>query len=192
MSPPPARRPNVAASVRQRLLNLAHQLDADFQLVLSRFGAERFLYRLGQSRERGSLILKGAMLFRLWTTEEYRPTRDIDMLLRGPADHDAVRRAIEAICAVGCPEDGLTFEQGSISIATIRDAQEYGGFRVKLRAWLGETRIDLQIDIGSGDVVIPEPSEHDYPTLLDHPPPARPSSPRSSRPWCVLELQTHG
>ena len=42
-------RARLQASVRQRLLNIAQRDDADFQLVLTRYGLERFLYRLGRS-----------------------------------------------------------------------------------------------------------------------------------------------
>ena len=40
---------NIAASVRQRLLNLARERGEDFGLVLVRYVTERLLYRLGQS-----------------------------------------------------------------------------------------------------------------------------------------------
>ena len=36
----------MSASVRQRLLNLATERKEDFGLVLTRYGLERFLYRL--------------------------------------------------------------------------------------------------------------------------------------------------
>jgi hypothetical protein len=36
---------NLAASVRQRLLNLAQTQKEDFNLVLIRYGIERLLYR---------------------------------------------------------------------------------------------------------------------------------------------------
>ena len=47
MTPP--RRGNMAASVRQRLLNRAREQREDFGLLLTRFGTERLLYRLGES-----------------------------------------------------------------------------------------------------------------------------------------------
>ena len=40
---------NLAASVRQRLTNLAHGQREDFQLVLTRYALERLLYRLSRS-----------------------------------------------------------------------------------------------------------------------------------------------
>jgi len=54
---------NLAASVRQRLFNLAQERHEDFVLVLTRYGLERFLYRLAQSQYRDPFILKGALLF---------------------------------------------------------------------------------------------------------------------------------
>ena len=40
---------NMAVSVRDRLLNLARERGEDFQLILTRYGLERLLYRLGKS-----------------------------------------------------------------------------------------------------------------------------------------------
>ncbi|MCP3667642.1 MAG: hypothetical protein GY696_34985 [Gammaproteobacteria bacterium] len=40
---------NTAASVRDRLLELARQRGEEFQLILTRYGLERLLYRLSQS-----------------------------------------------------------------------------------------------------------------------------------------------
>ena len=51
---------NLSASVRQRLLNLATERKEDFGLVLTRYGLERFLYRLSVSPHRDSFVLKGA------------------------------------------------------------------------------------------------------------------------------------
>ena len=53
---------NVAASVRQRLLNRARERGEDFQLVLTRYAVERFLYRLSRSPYAGQFVLKGATL----------------------------------------------------------------------------------------------------------------------------------
>src|SRR5438067_11633928 len=63
---------NLAASVRQRLLNLAQERREDFGLVLTRYGLERFLYRLAQSQYRDQFILKGAILAMRSKLGEYR------------------------------------------------------------------------------------------------------------------------
>ena len=60
---------NIAASIRQRLLNLARDRKEEFQLVLIRYTLERLLYRLSRSPHTDQFLLKGAMLFQLWTGE---------------------------------------------------------------------------------------------------------------------------
>ena len=71
---------NIAASVRQRLLNLSRERKEDFGLLLTKYGLERVLYRIAKSEYRNQFILKGALLFELWTAQRYRPTRDADFL----------------------------------------------------------------------------------------------------------------
>jgi len=53
----------IVAAVRRRLLNLSNERGEDYNLVLVRYGLERFLYRLSESHYRTRFILKGAMLF---------------------------------------------------------------------------------------------------------------------------------
>jgi hypothetical protein len=41
---------NIAASVHQRIINLARAQNSDANLIFTRYGLERFLYRLSRSR----------------------------------------------------------------------------------------------------------------------------------------------
>ena len=60
------------ASVRQRLANIARTNGVDFNLLLTHFAIERFLYRLCKSDFKNQFILKGAMLFRIWSYYSYK------------------------------------------------------------------------------------------------------------------------
>lgn len=171
---------NRAASIKARLLNLARQSQSDFLLVLGRYAAERFLYRLSISSVADRFVLKGAALFRIWSDTEYRPTRDIDFLGFGPSDPESIRVLVETVCAVPCQEDGLAFDTANIAVNGIRDDLTYGGQRVKLTAYLEKTRIPVQLDIGFGDAITPEAIEADYPTLLGHPAPRLRTYPRET------------
>ena len=71
---------NIAHSIFQRLLNRAKINKEDFNLLLSRYGMERFLYRLSVSPYCDRFILKGASLFLVWKGQNYRVTRDADFL----------------------------------------------------------------------------------------------------------------
>jgi hypothetical protein len=50
---------NLAASIRQRLLNLARERSQDFQQILVNYALERLLYRLAQSEGRQPSICNG-------------------------------------------------------------------------------------------------------------------------------------
>jgi hypothetical protein len=58
----PDRPRNIGASVRQRLLNLAHARGQPMELLLTRYALERLLHRLSLSPHRERFVLKGAML----------------------------------------------------------------------------------------------------------------------------------
>jgi hypothetical protein len=157
---------NVAASVRQRLLNLGRASGADFQLLLTRYAVERLLYRLGRSEYASRFVLKGAALFALWTGEAHRPTRDLDLLGFGDASAEGLAGVFRDLCSAAVPDDGLAFSPDTVTVEPIREGQEYGGQRVKFVARLGSARVELQVDVGFGDAVTPRPEPVTYPTLL--------------------------
>jgi hypothetical protein len=162
------RRPgNFAASVRDRLLNRARETGEDFQFLLQRYAAERFLFRLGESAFRDHLVLKGAMLYVLWGGPAYRPTRDLDFAGYGDSDPNAALAAFREICRVPVPDDGLVFDVSTLVAEPIREEVEYGGLRVKFQATLGTARIPMQVDVGFGNAIQPSPLDVTYPPLLD-------------------------
>ncbi|MEX2324027.1 MAG: nucleotidyl transferase AbiEii/AbiGii toxin family protein [Acidimicrobiia bacterium] len=157
---------DLAASIRQRLLNLARERGEDFELVLIHYAVERFLYRLSRSLIADRFVLKGAMLFSTWVEVPRRPTRDLDLLGFGDDAVVSVERSVAQIVRTEVEPDGLEFDEGSIRGEEIREGQEYAGVRVRLRASLAGARIPLQVDVAFGDVVSPEPRTVEYPTLL--------------------------
>lgn len=162
---------HIDVSVRQRLLNLSRERKEDFNLILTRYAVERFLYRLSCSEYAEKFVLKGAMLMAIWMGHSHRPTRDLDLLGFGDSSEEALRGIFENICLVEVERDGLAFDPSSIAIEEIRGDQEYSGLRVKLIANLGSARIRVQIDVGFGDIVTPKAKQVDFPVLLDYPAP---------------------
>lgn len=160
---------NLPASVRQRLLNLSRARGEDFNLTLTRFATERLLYRLCQSERAGQFVLKGAMLFSLWTGRLQRPTRDLDLLGYGDSSPEALTQAFQDICVVDVAPDGLTFHPDSVQVTEIREGQKYRGQRVQLSATLGNARIHLQVDVGFGDVITSPAPEVEFPSTLGFP-----------------------
>ena len=167
-----AERPrNLAASVRQRLLNRARQRGEDFNYLLTRYANERLLFRLAESGHRDQFVLKGATLFELWHDAVHRATRDVDLLGFGEPAVERMQAVFRELCTVDVEPDGLRFLERSVRAEPIRGGQEYGAVRVRLAADLDGGQIALQIDIGFGDVVTPGVVEAQFPTLLAFPAP---------------------
>lgn len=167
----PGRPRNLAASVRQRLLNRARERHEDFNYLLTRYANERLLFRLAESAHRDQFILKGATLFELWHDAVHRATRDVDLLGFGEPAVERMQATFRDLCALDVEPDGLEFLDESVRAERIRDRQAYGGVRVRLAADLDGARIAIQVDIGFGDTVTPGVVEAEFPTLLDSPVP---------------------
>lgn len=166
----PDRPRNVGASVRQRLLNLAHARGQPMELLLTRYALERLLHRLSISPHRDRFVLKGAMLLATWFDEPHRATRDVDLLGFGDAAEDALLGTFREIMAVEV-DDGVSFDLKGLRIEAIREEVEYGGSRIRTTAALAGARIPITVDIGFGDAVEPGVEDIDLPVLLDMPSP---------------------
>ena len=163
---------NLAASIHARLLSRAKARGEEFNLVLTRYAIERFLYRLSTLPARENFCLKGALLFDLWFDIPHRPTHDVDFLGFGLRDTAALAATMREICGVHV-DDGMIFDAATITVEEIRDEARYGGLRVRLTGKLGKARSTVQIDVGYGDAVSPGPEEAVYPVMLDELPPPR-------------------
>lgn len=122
---------NVAASVRERLLNTSKKLGVDYQIILTRYFHERFLYRLAASRYKSIFCLKGGTLLFAYEKFLARPTLDMDQSI-----HDAVSE----ICQIECADDGVIFDAETVITETITEFREYHGIRVRLLAHLDSAR----------------------------------------------------
>jgi Nucleotidyl transferase AbiEii toxin, Type IV TA system len=171
---------NLAASVFARLLKRTEPGDEDFQFVLMRYGAERLMYRLSKSEHAANFVLKGAMLFLVWTGAKYRATKDMDLLALKSASVERLRDIFRELCELPVAQDGLAFEPDSVLADEIREDNLYQGVRVTLIARLGKASIPIQVDIGFGDVVTPKAVQTNFPTLLDFPAPRLAMYPRET------------
>jgi len=156
----------MAASVRQRLLNLARKRKEDFGLLLAKYGLERVLYRISKSKYRDLFVLKGALLFELWTDQRYRPTRDADFLAQGRNNPEKFIKFFQEICDLKVDDDGFRLDAATITADRITEDANSKGIRIKFLGYLENARIPIQIDLGFGDVITPAPVEMKIPSLL--------------------------
>ncbi|MDT8282422.1 MAG: nucleotidyl transferase AbiEii/AbiGii toxin family protein [Gammaproteobacteria bacterium] len=161
---------DMAASVRQRLRDLARTRNEDFDYVLRQYVMQRLLYRLSCSDFSEQFLLKGALLFWIWNENFHRPTRDIDLLSYGDNDVPHLIDVFRQIVSVD-NDDGLEFDVDSVTGIEIKEDTDYPGVRVTGFVNLAKACIPYQVDIGYGDAVSPEPENAELPSFLDFPSP---------------------
>lgn len=167
-------------SIQARLLNYSREHQVNHNHTLTRYGIERLMYRLSLSSHADRFVLKGAMLFVLWLEDLHRPTQDLDLLGFGDLSSPNLRSIFEDVCELPVEDDGLEFSKDGIEIEEIREAEVYQGLRVKIPGRLGNTRLNVSVDVGFGDAVVPDPEKSDYPVLLDLPHPEMKTYPRET------------
>lgn len=157
-----------ARSIKARLLNMADGDNKKYQQLVVRFFHERLLFRLSKSDYRERFILKGGAL--LYAFEKFmpRPTLDIDFMGRRiDNDKENILSAFKSIAAMSYPEDGITFHHEIMTANDITVEKKYPGVRINMTANIGTYMQNLTLDIGFGDIIVPSPTELEYPTIFD-------------------------
>lgn len=187
---------DIAASVRQRLLNLARAEGQLFDVVLVAFGLERLVYRLSVSEYRDRFVLKGGMLVTLWTADTGRFTRDIDFLAFGSDEEAELKTAFSRILAID-GGDGLVYDVASLTAVAGKTRFMEGcglglmhisGARAYRSPWTSASAMPWRI---RNSRLSMDPCS----TSLPHqsvPTPRQQSSPRSFRPWWRWAWRTAG
>ncbi|MBR2685065.1 MAG: nucleotidyl transferase AbiEii/AbiGii toxin family protein [Erysipelotrichaceae bacterium] len=159
---------NNVASIKDRLRNQAKKSGLPLQELYTIFGLERTLYRLSLSKYSGKFVLKGGiLLYAIFGSDFPRVTRDIDLLAQHISNETSnIKEVFIQILSIDTG-DFLKYDLGNIKVIPITEFKEYHGVNVSTVAYLDKTRIPISIDIGFGDVVIPEKSKMVYPTILN-------------------------
>lgn len=154
-------------SIKGQLKNYSKKYNKIHQFTLIRYFQERLLFRLSKSKYRNQFLLKGGALIYALQKEDSRPTLDIDLLANHIRANEAILKEVfTEICSINF-FDGVVFDYDNIEITEIIKDGNYSGIRVKVIARLGNIKQKMQIDIGAGDIVFPEPIEMEYPTLIE-------------------------
>ena len=140
---------NMAASVRERLLQQARKDKRPFNELLQYAAMDRFLYRWSKSKSANHFVLKGALMLRVWNISEQRATRDIDMLAKNVSNElESIAAIITEVMAVDIESDGFVFSPETIAVTRITEDADYEGVRVKFIGNLDSAKVSMQIDIG--------------------------------------------
>lgn len=159
---------NFGRSVKAKLLNIAKKENLQYQLLVTRYFQERFIYRLSVSQYRNHFLLKGGALLYAHDRFKARPTIDIDFLgMQISNDRSHILNVVKEICSIPYEQDGVDFHTETLSASDIAIEKRYPGVRVALTVTMDSIKQDISMDIGFGDIVTPAPTSLDYPMLLD-------------------------
>ena len=140
----------------------------DRQRLLIQFGLECFLRRLAGSPHRDAFVLKGSLLYAIYSPEDQRNTKDADFQLYSPNDPHAVERLFAEVCAVPY-DDGVVFHPERIGVEEAGAERGYPGFVVTVPVRYGDDPSTLRFDVGFGEAITPAAEWHDYPSIARFP-----------------------
>lgn len=144
--------------LKARLKYIAAEKNMTFNQVWKQLLLERFLARLSSSNYQEKFIFKGGLLLASYINIG-RETIDIDFMLQNlRSEEDNIKNAVSEIIVVHLEED-VNFQWHKIEQLS-QPHMPYPGFRISLHAQFGKMKDKIQIDIGIGDVVIPEETNY--------------------------------
>jgi len=161
-------------SVNQLVGNRGSERGLDRDDAFTAYAMDRLLFRLGRSKHANALFLKGGLLVANLVELPHRFTRDIDMLRRhGRPSPDELRDMFRDVVALRV-DDGITFEPGGVrAVEADHDEDGYDGVKVFVRGRVDRRDVEVRIDIGFGDAVVPPAKRLSLTPFLEEDEPAR-------------------
>ena len=151
--------------VRDKLRNIANQRNIDFNILLKFIVFDRFVVRLSNSRYKDNFIIKGGFLISTLFGLENRSTMDIDSsITKTEFSEYNVLKMIREIVNIDL-NDSIKFSIKNVE--SIRDEDEYGGFRINLMFEFECIREMLKLDVATGDPITPSAIECNYKLMLE-------------------------
>lgn len=150
--------------VKDKLKNISKKRDVNFNTLLRLYMYDRFIERLSVSNYKDNFILKGGFYLSTLFGLENRTTMDIDAAIKDAHfTVENVENIIKSIIEIDINDNAII---EFVDISTIRDEDEYGGFRVVLNVKIDTMRENFQVDIATGDPITPRPDEYKYMPVL--------------------------
>ena len=152
--------------VERKAKEISKEKNIDYYELLQRFMFERILERISVSKYNDNFILKGGLLLSAMFGVDNRTTKDMDTTIKGlDIDKEKMVNVLNEILSINL-HDGVKFDL--INIANIRKDDEYGGNKYHIIGRLQNMRVNLEIDISTGDKVIPRELKYKYSFLFDN------------------------
>ena len=155
-----------AKSLMDKSKNLAKKNNISVNEVLQNYMFERILERLSISKYKHNFILKGGLLLSSIMGIDTRTTMDMDTCIRGiKLSNEQLYLVLKEILDINL-EDGVKFKIKNSE--PIKQDDEYNGLRYNILAIFDNLKINLSIDIATGDLITPSEIEYNYKMLFEN------------------------
>jgi len=151
-------------SLQARAVSIAKEKGVLPNVIYARFFFDAFLSRLAASPFRDRFVLKGGLYLSSLYGIDNRSTVDIDFLLsQMTLERDSLLKTAEAICQIDNGDDVLF---RIVDVSPIRPDDLYGGFRLQIQGSLESVRQVFDIDVATGDPIVPAEAHYEYQCLV--------------------------
>ena len=154
-----------ARSLMDKVNNLAKKCDITTNEVLQNYMFERILERLSVSKYKYNFILKGGLLLSSIMGIDTRTTMDMDTSIRGiELSNEELYEVLNEILSIDV-NDGVKFVIRNSE--PIKEDDDYGGLKYNLLAQFDNLRVNLSMDIATGDIITPREIEYNYKMMFE-------------------------
>lgn len=151
---------------KNKIKSVEEEYDLNHYEVLQRFMFERILERISISKYNSNFILKGGLLLSAIFGINERSTKDIDTTIIGiDISKTEMVKILNEILNVDL-NDGTTFN--IVNITDIREESEYGGNKYNIIGKIENIKVQLEIDISTGDKVTPREMKYKYQSIFEN------------------------
>ena len=145
---------------------LEEKYDIKYYEALQRFMFERILERISVSKYQDNFILKGGLLLSAMFGVNNRTTKDMDTTIKGiDVSKENMVKILNEILSIKL-DDHVKFD--IVDISDIREDDEYGGNKYYIVGRVNNTKVNLEIDISTGDEITPREMKFKYPLLFSN------------------------
>ncbi len=154
-----------AKSLMDKSRNLAISYNITANEVLQNYMFERILERLSVSKYKNNFILKGGLLLSSIMGIDTRTTMDMDTCIKGiDLTDEQLYEVLNEILGIDVGANVIFEIKNS---KPIREEDDYGGLRYNIVAKFDNIKVDLSIDIATGDLITPCEIEYDYKMMFE-------------------------
>lgn len=151
---------------KNKIKSVEEEYDLNHYEVLQRFMFERILERISISKYNSNFILKGGLFLSAIFGINERSTKDIDATIIGiDISKTEMVKILNEILNIDL-NDGTTFN--IVNITDIREESEYGGNKYNIIGKIENIKVQLEIDISTGDKVTPREMKYKYQSIFEN------------------------